>query len=76
MEVSKKCMVPFQGQMSVGEFREDASEFQVRGISSVKMRPDLALAWRIMIHLPSISATNPPTAPASIASVLRPRALA
>ena len=34
MEVSKKCMMPFQGQMSIGEFRADASEFQVHGVTS------------------------------------------
>ena len=45
MEVSKKCMMPFQGQMSVGEFRADASEFQVLGVPS---RQDETEIWHFL----------------------------
>ena len=41
MEVSKKCMMPFKGQMSVGEFRADVTEFQVFGVPSRQDEPEI-----------------------------------
>ena len=52
MEVLKQCMMPFQGQMSVGEFRADASEFQVGSVPSCEDESEI---WHFLAQCGPLS---------------------